>query len=264
MIESNQVRVKQQTCSHLLWDLVFCLAMGVVLINTVLQIARWDKHGWFKTAVVPTSTVKGWTEDYKDAHLHELSRWDGFNVTQWQQFVAHSYEPLNISHPTSFQFLEIGVGVGAWSRIFLNVFPNASGYGIDLESGAVDIAAEVLPQARMQVQVADMFTVPERFASASLDYVFIPGTLCYADNLDQVRSLFYDLRSRQVIHAGSRLSATMLASDHSEKGSCVTRIPKAFWTTLQGYSVIDLQEMDSWSLPHGLGRYAVFLLAQTP
>ena len=60
---------------------------------------------------------------------------------------------------------------------------------MDLEPGAVDIATVVLPPDRMRVRVASMFDVPRLFAGASFDYVFIPGTLCYAESLPQIRVL---------------------------------------------------------------------------
>ena len=77
---------------------------------------------------MPAETVRGWPEAYRDEHLHALSRWDGFNGTQWKQFVDHSYAPLpGLQNATVFRFLEVGVGVGAWARHFLAVFPNATG-----------------------------------------------------------------------------------------------------------------------------------------
>ena len=122
-------------------------------------------------------------------------------------------------------------------------------------------ALTVQPLARMKVHLANMFSVREIHTNALFNYVFIPGTLCYADNLNQVQRFMEDLITYHIIEIGGKISITMLASDHSETGSCVTRISKAFWKSLKGYTVIDIQEMDSWNLPHALGRYAVFISA---
>jgi ubiquinone/menaquinone biosynthesis C-methylase UbiE len=78
------------------------------------------------------------------------------------------------------------MGVGAFARRILQLYPGASGHGIDLEAEAVTIAARVLPRARMNVSVGTM--VDLRFESRSFDYVFVPGCLCYLRTLDQVET----------------------------------------------------------------------------
>ena len=61
-------------------------------------------------------------------------------------------------------------------------------------------------------------------------------------------------------NAGSHSAVTYC----SPKGSCVVRIPKAFWTEdVQQkpfeLKLIAMEEMSSWGLGHDLGRYAVCL-----
>ena len=258
---TNVIPGNKYTLNNIVCDVIFYASICVVLVNFIYQFARWDVHGWFKTGVVSVETVGQWSEAFKDENLHTLSRWDGFNASAWREFVAHSYDPLHIPYDRQFRYLEIGVGVGAWSRRFLDVFPNSTGDGLDLEANTVAIAKAILPLARMKVHLANMFSVREIHTNALFNYVFIPGTLCYADNLNQVQRFMEDLITYHIIEIGGKISITMLASDHSETGSCVTRISKAFWKSLKGYTVIDIQEMDSWNLPHALGRYAVFISA---
>jgi hypothetical protein len=241
---------------------VACLIL--IVFNFFWQLFKWDIHHWFETAVVSVDDIRQWNESYRDEHLHELSRWDGFNASEWRAFVQHSYAPVvNATHRDSaFRFLEVGVGVGAWARVFMQDFPNATGEGIDLEPKVVAIAQEILSPDKFQASVLNMILVPEVFRSKHFDYLFIPGTLCYADNIVQVYNLIKGIHRQDVIRAGGKMGITMLASLQSNTGSCVTRIPKSFWASLPMYTVIDLQEMDDWSLPHSLGRYAVFLEAR--
>ena len=258
-IHSESESLPKRTILDSVCDGLFCFCICIVMANSIFQLARYDPHAWFRTAVLPVETVKAWSESYRDENLHLLSRWDGFNTTQWRAFVSRGYLPLEIPPDQHFRFLEIGVGVGAWSRSFLQVFANASGEGVDLEPDALAIAAAVLPPQRMQLRVANMLNIADFYRGAEFDYVFIPGTLCYTDNLAQARSVLDALRRDKVLKRGGKLSATMLASADSDKGSCVTRIPKDFWTTIEGYSVISIEEMDAWHLPHAFGRYAVYL-----
>ena len=68
----------------------------------------------------------------------------------------------------------------------------------------------------------------------------------------------------RVLRKDGGLCIHMLASENSPTGSCVVRIPKAFWTEdVQqkpfGLKLIAMEEMSSWGLEHALGRYAVCL-----
>jgi SAM-dependent methyltransferase len=181
---------------------------------------------------------------------------------EWSLFVHHAYDPLDIpsKNVSNFTFLEVGIGVGAWTRILLRDFPNASGVGIDLESNVIELAAQVLEHSNVKLQVLNMINVPYSFENAGFDYIFIPGTLCYADSLGDVYGIIKGLVSHNVLKPGGRMSVTMLASEASETGSCVTRIPKVFWHGLKNYwRVLEIQDMETWKLPHALGRYAVYL-----
>ena len=139
---------------------------------------------WFGEGLPKLSEVSSWTEEDLDRELYMLSRWDQFKPAQFQEFVSRQILPLNISEASRFSFLEIGMGVGAFARRILQLYPGASGHGIDLEAEAVAVAARVLPPARMNVSVGTMLDL--RFAAETFEYVFVPGCLCYLRSLDQV------------------------------------------------------------------------------
>jgi SAM-dependent methyltransferase len=199
-----------------------------------------------------------------DEELHKQSRWTEFNATQFQRFVAHQIQPLQLKRDASFRFLEAGVGVGAFARVILRAYPNATGVGFDLEPEAIAIAKTMLPRDRMRVFVGDMrsFALPEN-ETALFDHVFVPGALCYLHSLDEIHTALE--RLTRALRPGGGLCASMLASMRSNMGSCNTRIPKAMWLShkrvggmLQGpLTLLSMQDMDTWHLPHALGRYAV-------
>ena len=139
---------------------------------------------WYSENLPQPSEVGGWTEEERDRRLYLLSRWDRFDPAQFQECVRRQILPLNISAASRFSFLEVGVGVGAFARRVLQLYPGASGHGIDLEAEAVAVAARVLPPARMNVSVGTMLDL--RFAAETFEYVFVPGCLCYLRSLDQV------------------------------------------------------------------------------
>lgn len=242
-----------------LCNAILLYVCGFIVGNFIYRFMKWDVHLWFKTAVIPSHIVGKWNETYKDEELHKLSRWDGFTASQWKAFVRHSYTPFHINPNETFRYLEIGVGVGAWSRILLSEFPNAIGEGLDLEPETLSVAQVVLPESRIKLQLMHMINVPQVYAGKQFDFVFIPGTLCYADDMYQIKYLLSELVNQRVLKKGGKLSATMLASATSQIGSCETRIPKGFWFNLLSYSVIKIEDMNDWELPHGLGRYAIFL-----
>ena len=168
--------------------------------------------------------------------------------------------PLNLDTNATFHFLEVGMGVGAFSREILGAFPHATGHGFDLVPRAIEIASVVLPQARMKVTVGDMVDIHE--PSETFDVVFVPGALCYLSSMDLVRTAVAGFS--RVLRKDGGLCIHMLASENSPTGSCVVRIPKAFWTEdVQqkpfGLKLIAMEEMSSWGLEHALGRYAVCL-----
>lgn len=243
----------------MVWNafMVFCVCVSV--FNFFYQMFRWDAHYWFKTGAMVNESVSTWSETDIDENLHKLSRWNEFNATQWVDFVSRSYRPFDIEANSSFCFLEVGVGVGAWARVFLNKFPGAIGDGLDVEPEALAVAASVLSTNRITLQLNNMINIPQIYENRDFDYVFIPGTLCYADSLNQIYVLLRDIVEYNVIKKGGKLSATMLASDVSQTGSCTTRIPKVFWYSLKQYNIVEFQQMDDWQLPHSFGRYAVYL-----
>jgi hypothetical protein len=248
---------RPHTKCQYLWFFLLFSCIGTVVVKLIYNAVRFNPHKWFASDLPPANTVANWSEHYLDAHLHELSRWDNMSSSEWVAFVRRSYNALDIPANTSFTFLEIGIGVGAWARIFLREFPKALGEGCDLEAHAIAICTVVLPQ--VSVKTLNMFDVSRVYANKRFDYVFFPGVVCYAENTDLVYWMMKDMISHDVVKTGSRISLTMIPNDWSDPGSCTTRFSETFWTSLPWYEVIQFEYMNFWHLPHAFGRYAVYL-----
>ena len=238
------------------------LCTAVLLFNAWLY-ARNSTRRWFTEDLPDVDTVKGWTPEQLDRSLRELSRWDGFSNGQFQSFVAHQVKGLGGVVNRSLTFLEVGVGVGAFARHFLSLYPNATGLGIDLEPQAIAIAEAVLPKERIALAVADMRSIPA--PSASFDYVVVPGALCYLHSIYEVQTALAEFA--RVLRPHGALCASMLADATSNMGSCNVRIPRSLWRS-RGFlprpfwdrgMEAHAEAMDRWGLPHSLGRYSVCL-----
>ncbi len=156
--------------------------------------------------------------------------------------------------------------MGAWLRTFLRDHPLArEGWGIDYEQSVIDIASldVVLPKSQVAVEQLNMFDVPRRFKDAQFDYIFIPGTLCYAESYSSMIGLVEGLASSGVVRKGGKMAITMIHySKSTRSSSCITGVEKEYWYTSPGWAVIEIQDMDSWHLPHSQTRYAVYLQAK--
>lgn len=213
---------------------------------------------WFSDDLPSPEVVRNWTQEQLDTHLFELSRWDGFTSDQFCSFVQHQIHGLDLEPSDTFHYLEVGVGVGAFARYILHTYPNSTGVGVDLESKAIAIAKEVLPENRMSLLVANMIYMP-MIESNTFDYVLVPGAICYLHSLYDVRAALVEFA--RVLKPGGGLCASMIASATSDMGSCNIRIPKESWLALEGIGLqlITMENMDDWNLPHGLGRYSTCL-----
>jgi SAM-dependent methyltransferase len=236
---------------------VIMACMWAVIIK---EYIREGTRRWFKEALPGSDIVANWTEEQLDSELYKFSRWDGFTQEQFRQFVYHQIRPLRIDTNQTFRFMEVGVGVGAFARYILQMFPFAVGTGIDLEGEVIAIAEKVLPRARMNLSVSNMVRIG--FAESNgFDFVFVPGALCYLHSLLEVQTALGEFA--RITRSGGAICASMLASATSEMGSCNVRLPKETWST-ENLSALklkcfSLEEMDEWHLPHSMGRYSVCL-----
>jgi len=228
-------------------------AVGTLLVREYIQNGT---RRWFTSSLPNPESISQWTNDELDQRLYKLSRWDDFSPAQFQRFVEHQIKGLRLNEKDKFHFLEVGVGVGAFTRHILHKFPKSSGMGIDLESEVVAIAATILPSARMELHVSDMLKIP--VDANEFDYVFVPGSLCYLHSLDDVKAALTEFS--RVLKPGGGLCASMLASATSDMGSCNIRISKSMWMLegLHDYGMVmvSMEEMNDWGLPHALGRYS--------
>jgi SAM-dependent methyltransferase len=236
------------------------LVMVCFTVATVItrEYVHSGTRRWFTEDLPAPDVIGNWTAAQLDARLHELSRWDGFTPLQFRSFVEHQILPLGMDANNTFRFMEIGVGVGAFARHVLQMFPLATGVGVDLERDVIAIAKRVLPRERMRLYVTDMahlFMAHE----GEFNYVFVPGALCYQHSLASVHLALREFTL--IVRPGGGVCASMLASATSPMGSCNTRIPKEMWNgeQLAGLKLrcLSLEDMDEWRLPHSMGRYSV-------
>jgi SAM-dependent methyltransferase len=203
------------------------------------SVEEWFRH---EASSFSPSEVRSWSEEMKDKKLHHLSGWSYASATTWIRYVQNTVFPLGILAGERFRFLEVGCGVGVFSRVLFKIFPHASGFGFDIEPRAISIARAVLPAERFDLIVSNMssFIVTEK----AFDYIFIPGALCYLESLDliehTVRSLLKGLKC-----GGRGMCASMLPGVASKMGSCRSRVPESFWFAL-GVTVIKMEDMAKW------------------
>ena len=244
--------------------LLILMVGGVMALLLLYYCSHAGARHWFADELPPPQGLANWTEAETDALLHKLSRWDAFNSSQYLQFVEHQIRGLHIERDSSFYFLEIGVGVGAFARHILRLFPHSSGHGVDVEPKAVAIADYVLSpytkrknSSRITLSVADMLDT--RLDSGIFDYVFVPGAICYLHSMRDVLSALSEIS--RLLKPGAGVCLSMIASETSPTGSCVTRIPKYTFTPPNqlGMRMVSMEEMDDWGLPHAMGRYATCL-----
>jgi SAM-dependent methyltransferase len=240
----------------MLTSLVIC---GFIICSCVYTYASDSTRRWFRGCLSKElqQNVTLWTDSDLDRELYKYSRWDGFTPSEFKSFVFHQIHGLNLSSSESFHFLEAGVGVGAFAREILHMYPNSTGMGFDLEAEAVAIATLVLPHSRMQLFVGNMLDLSRYLEPDTFDHVLVPGSLCYLHNLMDVKNALQQFTA--VLKTGGGLCASMLASTTSDTGSCNIRIPKSIWETLNQLQLVSMEEMDDWRLPHSGGRYAVCL-----
>ena len=241
------------------WGFILGCCLLTVLFSCILSMFRYNPRPWFEEIIPPPEDILSWNQSYLDSHLHTLSRWSDTTYDQWRVMVSMTYYPFHIPYDKPISFLEVGCGVGAWSRIFLDEFPLACGEGIDLEEKAIAIASLVLPLNRISLQVLDMAKVPETFAQEKFDYVFFPGVICYAQALSEVYWILQGMVTSNTLKKYGNISLTMIPESLQYQGSCVITIPKSFWYSLPLYKVLSFSDMGEWGVSHMDGRYAVYL-----
>lgn len=242
-----------------IWSFILVLCMLVVFINLVIGIFKWDPQPWFENALKPLLEVATWNNSYLDSHLHELSRWEGLSAATWQSIVNRTYAPLHIPPNASFTYMEVGIGVGAWSRIFLKHFPGATLYGIDVQQQALQIADLVLPADRVTLQRLHMFDIPQQLVNKRFDYIIFPGVLCYAQGIAEIFWIIQGIAFNNVIKVAGRIAITFVPQYINDMGTCVTTVHPQFWLHLDYFRLIHSETTDHWGVLHMKGRYAVFL-----
>jgi len=241
------------------WKHIVGLVVIIIIIPFVLfTVDISNTTNWFTEDLPDPNTISKWSEHELDYNLFRLSRWEGFlGKAQFRRFVVSQLMPLGLKKNSDFTFLEVGVGVGAFARQVLELFPHSRGHGIDIIPKALEIARRVLPADKINVSLEDMQHLS--FRAHSFDYVFVPGALCYLHSMKQVNHAVDSMV--RIMRKG--MCASMLASSTSDTGSCNVRIAKDYWTMKKvemRFSDVSFQEMDDWHLPHGLGRYCVCIL----
>lgn len=256
-IEHKKPTILQQlTFMSVMWGVFFVLTMSLAITNLIISLYKWDSHQWFRDGVTNDIFLNTNSSDADmDKYLHMLSRWEGLNASQWVVFAQHAYQPLEINNSDGVRFLEVGIGVGAWTRVFLRENPNVSGWGIDLEQTALDVAKYTLKQWNVKLMKLDMLDIPYTFQEHHFDYVFFPGTLCYADTLSDIYWLMRGLWFHNVVKIGGKVSITFLT--YVEQKPCVTVVSKEYWNGLRDkFHVILIEDLDMFGYTN---MYSVFL-----
>lgn len=238
----------------------------VLLVAMVLGcVVGWDQHynrtfRWFNEDLPSVAEVMGWDEAKREGTLFRLSRWDGFESGgQFREFVERQILPLGLNRTQPLRFLEIGMGVGAFSRVILQEFPYSTGVGLDVAPSAIEIAKAVLPADRMTCTVGDMRQLVGAGGS-QFDAVFVPGALCLLFSMADVRSSVGEFH--RVLRPGGGLCISLVPPENAKSiGACKLRIAKQFWEQelvyQYGLTDVSVEDMDGWQLPHSLGRYHV-------
>jgi ubiquinone/menaquinone biosynthesis C-methylase UbiE len=219
---------------------------------------------WFNTDLPSPAEVSQWSEQTKENTLFQLSRWDSFTSgKQFRRFVKAQIRALGLDPSKAFHFLEIGMGVGAFARVVLDLYPEASGEGIDIAPVPIEIAKAVLPSSRMKPAVGDMRHL-QAYGGSAFDVVFVPGALCLLSSMDEVRMTVAEIE--RVLKSTGRFCVSLMPDETSQAGACNTRISKRFWTEEVAYryhlKLLALEDMDTWHLPHSMGRYHVCMQKQ--
>lgn len=248
--------LQQLTFMSVMWGFFFVLCMSIAITNLIISLYKWDVHQWFRDGVTNDILLKPNSSDADlDKYLHLLSRWEGLNASQWVTFAQHAYIPLLVNNSKNMHFLEIGIGVGAWTRVFLKDNPNLSGWGIDIEHVALDVARYTLKQWNVKLMKLDMVDVPYTFHDYNFDYVFFPGSLCYADNLSDVYWLIRGLWVHNVVRVGGKISITFLST--VDNIPCVTKISKEYWNNLRDkFHIISMEDLNTFGYTN---MYSIFL-----
>eukprot|EP00386_Alphamonas_edax_P010162 GDKI01033033.1.p1 GENE.GDKI01033033.1~~GDKI01033033.1.p1 ORF type:complete len:328 (-),score=105.37 GDKI01033033.1:202-1185(-) len=240
------------------------------------DVTRDDTVDWFdeEAKKINMTEVLAWSEEEKDEKIHKISHWSGFNATDYKGFVKEHYEPFfPIPTDKKFAFLDLGGGVGAFSRRILIDFPESSGYLVDISPSAVGIAAQLLPKDRMQTYVNSVHKM-KNIPSNSVNFVFSGGVLCYLEEWTDIMQTLMEVS--RTLKVGGDFSASMLPYHKSGANSChMDRVDPSIWFDREtiwsnwegkrfsmpgtGLHVLGVSEMDMWGFGHGYRRYCVYM-----
>jgi ubiquinone/menaquinone biosynthesis C-methylase UbiE len=208
--------------------------------------------------------VSQWSEQQIDENLYKMSKWGDYTKTEFDQYVDYQTGNMQFLRNKSneFLFLEVGVGVGAFSRRILRLFPRARGYGIDLEPRAIVVASQIFSNEsqRMQLSVANMLD-KMAFKDNYFDNVFVPGSLCYLHSVSEVKIAVSEFTRVLKTHGQMCISMLPKANTQSRMGSCNVRVPKSFFISqCPDLRQISMQDIGEWPMGRKMGRYHVCLV----
>jgi SAM-dependent methyltransferase len=245
--------------------------------NNVVHVKQFKTaKAWFEADSMIQSL--GATEEsnlrnssWLDENLHRLSRWS-FPHKDWETFVGnhiHSHPMVHavLGSRNGCRVLEIGSGVGAFSRSLLRMYPNVSVVGTDYSTKMVRFSEKVLSAEglmKFQAHVASMQDATAMRAALKneklFDLVFMVGSLCYMpDHLSVRLALAIALEN---IKVNGLLLASMLPETIKAMRSCETLIEKSLINKLAvplGYEVMTFSDMAGWGAGNQIDRYSVVL-----
>eukprot|EP00929_Paragymnodinium_shiwhaense_P002940 TRINITY_DN103288_c0_g1_i1.p1 TRINITY_DN103288_c0_g1~~TRINITY_DN103288_c0_g1_i1.p1 ORF type:complete len:470 (-),score=100.54 TRINITY_DN103288_c0_g1_i1:73-1482(-) len=190
-------------------------------------------------------------EAFLDAHLHALSGYDGIDGAMFRRISKPLYEELagTMARSPGFFFLELGSGVGAFSRLLLRAFPNAVGIGVEQDAQAVAISNLVLEK---DVKAKRFLSLPGNITQlrdlpgfrkllGEVDYIFIPGSLCHLPALQDVTAAMK--QSLDMLKPGGHVLGGSVPESTSMQGSCTIAVPKDYWYVQSLCGCYDLEHV---------------------
>jgi len=193
-----------------------------------------------------------------DARLHHLdgrSHLDSEGFKGSSALLFQEFEKRMTNR--SFMFLELGSGVGSFSRLLLRKFPGAVGIGISPNAGLSSLSNAVLSKyvkdnrfysinARME-EMTSVAGIESAFGE--VDYVFMPGALCMTSGLGDVHKVLKQVM--YLLKPGGHATGKTMPDAAAGQGACRTVIPAAFWHVEAACGCYDLVDtVHMWEMVH--------------
>ena len=219
-------------------------------------------------------------DDWLDANLHRLSRWE-FSHEKWEVFISNHVrhnlvQSVLLENPC--RILEIGGGTGAFARSLLRMYDTIATYT------SIEQSAKVLEISRIAnrkdgrfrafvgsmedskgMRAAVAQATPDESCSTGAclafhDIVVMSGSLCYVRNNYLVRVSLENALAE--LRIGGLLIASMLPRTRDAMRSCETMVPLSaikHMSQMVHCEIVITDDMSKWGTGNQADRYLVVL-----